>query len=371
MSSQQPWYEIINIDDVDSPALVIYIDRVKQNIQQAIEIIGDVNRLRPHVKTHKSPDVTKLMMDAGITKFKCATIAEAEMLASVSAKDILLAYPVTGPKIQRWLELLKDYPSTIFSCLVDDYDAAYELDKEAKKEGLRFRVWMDINIGMNRTGIAIDKVIELFEKLAGLSAVKVIGLHIYDGHITNPDIEQRIKQCNEAFAPIEIIKKTLAEKGYNDLQFVAGGSPTFPIHAKKINVECSPGTFVFWDASYYHAYPEQNFRPAALVITRIISHPTGKLFCTDLGHKSIAAENPLNRRMEFVNGSGLECISQSEEHLVLKSNEIDPFTIGDILYAMPVHICPTCALYERAFVVEDHRIVAEWKIVARDRKIKI
>src|SRR4051812_43854359 len=110
MPSQQPWYEINNIDDVDSPALVIYSDRVKQNIRQAIEIIDDVNRLRPHVKTHKSPDITQLMMEAGITKFKCATIAEAEMLASVNAKDVLLAYPVTGPKIQRWMKLVKDYP---------------------------------------------------------------------------------------------------------------------------------------------------------------------------------------------------------------------------------------------------------------------
>ena len=113
------WYQIKNVAELDSPALVIFPDRVKQNIKTAINMVGDINRLRPHVKTHKSPDVSKLMIDAGITKFKCATIAEAEMLGQCGAKDVVLAYQPFGPKLNRFIEVIKKYPSTLYSCLTD------------------------------------------------------------------------------------------------------------------------------------------------------------------------------------------------------------------------------------------------------------
>src|SRR5262245_14271998 len=120
------WYIIKNVDELDSPALVVFTDRVKQNIQTAIKITGGPDRLRPHVKTHKSPDVSKLMIRAGITKFKCATIAEAEMLGQCGAKDVLLSYQPLGPKLKRFIELIKKYPDTTYSCLADNKAAATE-----------------------------------------------------------------------------------------------------------------------------------------------------------------------------------------------------------------------------------------------------
>ena len=106
------WFEIKNIDELDSPALVIFPERVKHNIQLAIDMIGDVSFLRPHIKTNKSPDVSRLMLNSGITKFKCATIAEAEMLAQCNAPDVLLAYQPLGPKLKRFVSLIKKYPAT-------------------------------------------------------------------------------------------------------------------------------------------------------------------------------------------------------------------------------------------------------------------
>src|SRR5258707_6078385 len=99
------WYTIKNIDGIDSPALIVYPDRVAENISTLKKMIDDVQRLRPHVKTHKTKEATLLMMQAGINKFKCATIAEAEMLAMVNAPDILLAYQPVGPKLERFMAL--------------------------------------------------------------------------------------------------------------------------------------------------------------------------------------------------------------------------------------------------------------------------
>src|SRR5436190_19058034 len=105
------WYDVTNIDELDSPALIVFPDRIKYNIQLAIKMVGNVNRLRPHIKTHKSKEVSLLMIEAGIKKFKCATIAEAEMLAQCSARDVLLAYQPLGPKLNRFITLIKKYPA--------------------------------------------------------------------------------------------------------------------------------------------------------------------------------------------------------------------------------------------------------------------
>jgi D-serine deaminase-like pyridoxal phosphate-dependent protein len=368
--TQRPWYEIDNIENIDSPCLVVYADRVRKNIEAAIGLVGDVQRLRPHVKTHKSPDVTRLMLHAGITKFKCATIAEAEMLGACGAPDVLLAYQPVGPKVQRLLQLVSHYQATRFSCLVDTEQAAQHLDQQAREASVTLDLFLDLNVGMNRTGIAPDdRALTLCKQIAALENLKLQGLHAYDGHITHPDLHLRTRQCDEAFAAVEQIQEKLAVAGQYELVLVIGGSPTYPIHAKRKGVECSPGTFVFWDAGYSEAYPEQPFQPAALAISRIISIGNNGHLCTDLGHKSVAAENPLSRRVRFINASDFTFVGQSEEHLVVENKGGQSFAVGDVLYGMPLHICPTCALYESALVVEDHIETGEWKIIARNRKI--
>lgn len=369
---QHPWYRILNVEKLDSPAFVIYLERVKENIAEAIKLVGNVQRLRPHVKTHKSADITRLMLAAGIAKFKCATIAEAEMLSNVGAPDVLLAYQPVGPKITRFLNLISSYPVTRFSCLVDNLEAASSLSRMAVERKLDVVVYIDLNVGMNRTGVLPgDEAVALAEAVAKMEGLKLVGLHAYDGHISDPDLALRAKKCGEAFSPVRKMKEVLKEKGNSNLSIIAGGSPTFPIHAKSADVECSPGTFVYWDYGYQQAFPEQPFQPAALVVSRIISLPADGLLCTDLGHKAIAAENPLDRRVRFVNASELEFVGQSEEHLVLRNTGPHSFAIGDVLYGMPMHVCPTCALYERAFVVENGRVKEDWKTIARDRKINL
>src|SRR5687767_4970542 len=121
------WFHIRNADEIDSPAVLIYEERVKYNINLLLQM-APAERLRPHVKTHKCREVAELMLQAGLKKFKCATIAEAEMLALAGAPDVLLAYQPAGPKLQRFLTLINQYPNTIFSCLVDAATAAAAIE---------------------------------------------------------------------------------------------------------------------------------------------------------------------------------------------------------------------------------------------------
>jgi D-serine deaminase-like pyridoxal phosphate-dependent protein len=365
----EPWYLVDDINEIDSPAILIYKDRVQHNIALAIQLVGDAGRLRPHVKTHKSAEVTKLMLEAGISKFKCATIAEAEMLAQCGAPDVLLAYQPAGPKIRRFLKLMQQYRSVHFSCLVDSIAAVNLISKEAVDQQLEVKLFIDVNVGMDRTGVTPEHASTLYKACNELGGIKVVGLHGYDGHINDAGLAVRQQRADEAFGRLIEVQEYLRTNGTSQPVIIMGGSPTFGIHAQRKDVECSPGTFVYWDRNYQKMFPDLAFLPAALVLCRVVSIVNETRICLDLGHKSLASENPLNRRVYFLNAEDLIPVSHSEEHMVVETTLPNRYKIGDVLYGMPYHICPTCALYERAYVIEHGKLKEEWQTVARDRKI--
>ena len=121
------WLTLANPQDVDSPGLLIAPDRVQANIERMIAAVGGpdhTSRLRPHLKTHKMARVVRMQLDAGITRFKAATMAEAEMAAGEGATDVLIAHQPVGPKVARLAGLIERFPATSFACTVDDAGAA-------------------------------------------------------------------------------------------------------------------------------------------------------------------------------------------------------------------------------------------------------
>ncbi len=369
MPNGKDWYLADNVGEFDSPALFIYPDRVKMNIGRLLSSVP-AERLRPHVKTNKIMEVCQMMLDAGIYKFKTATIAEAEMLAMIQAPDVLLAYPPAGPKIKRLIQLIQKYPSTKFSCLVDHITSARNLSAECSVAGVKIAVYIDLNIGMNRTGITPTEALHLFRQMIILPALELAGLHAYDGHLKDPDVNIRREKCLRAFEPVLILKNKLEEVTGNAMILIAGGSPTCFIHARAGNRECSPGTFVFWDKGYAEQLAEQPFEWAALVMTRVISIPAADLICVDLGNKSVASENP-QPRVFFLNAPDALPTAHSEEHLVLKVPDSKSYYPGQVLYGVPWHICPSVALYDRACVIKNNQVVGYWSVMARNRFISI
>lgn len=370
MKETSNWYSADNIAAVDTPALLLYPQRITENIRRLKQMVQGLDRIRPHVKTNKCAETMRMMMQEGIYKFKCATIAEAETLAASGAQDILLAYQPVGPRLERLISLIKQYPSITFACLIDNKHTAQEVAGVCAEAGVRLGVYIDLDLGMHRTGIAPgEAALELYAFCASQSHIHPVGLHAYDGHIRHTDIKERTAVSNEAFAAVEQLKDRIVERGLPEPVIIAGGSPTLPVHAMRPEVECSPGTFVYWDHNYSTACPEQPFVPAAVLVTRVISTPGDTMICLDLGHKGVAAENPLPNRAYFMDAPALKPVSQSEEHLVLDAGPNHGYKVGDVLYALPFHVCPTVALYERAYVVEDNHITGEWKTIARDRKL--
>lgn len=365
------WYKFKNSDEVDTPALIIYKYRVIQNIRSLISQIPKIDFLRPHIKTNKSIRVCRLMMAEGINKFKCATIAEAEILAKTGAKDVLLAYQPTVVKLARFIKLIQSYKETHFSCLVDNQSTAFTISEIAIRNQLVISVFIDLNVGMDRTGIKPSKAKDLFKFLNKLSGISFKGFHAYDGHIEDTDLAERIEHCNSEFVIVENLRAEIEKAGFDFPLLVAGGSPTFSIHIERKNTEVSPGTFVFWDRGYQELLKEQNFAFAAMVLTRVVSLPSENLICIDLGYKAIASEHPLQKRAYFPNNPDLVPYSQSEEHLVLEAPTDHNYKIGDEVFVVPWHICPTVAMYNEVHVIENQEYQERWTIDARGRQLGI
>jgi D-serine deaminase-like pyridoxal phosphate-dependent protein len=370
MKHQPDWYQFNNSEKIDTPALLIYPERVISNINRLKQMVSSPSLLRPHVKTNKSAKVSRLMIDAGITKFKCATIAEAEMLGGAEAPDVLLAYQPTLTKLERFVQLILTYPKTNYSCLVDNETTADMISVIATANNLVIPVCIDLNVGMNRTGIIPEKALKLFYYLTTLPGVKFKGLHAYDGHIEDLNLTDRTTHCEREFEPVEKLRKNIQGLGYPLPLLIAGGSPTFAVHAKRANTECSPGTFVFWDKGYQEHIPEQSFLFAAIVLARVVSLPDETKICIDLGYKSISSEKPLQNRFYFLNAPHLKPYSQSEEHLVIEVGQDHGYKIGDEFYVLPMHICPTVAMYDEAHIIEKGTYTQKWPIDARGRELR-
>jgi D-serine deaminase-like pyridoxal phosphate-dependent protein len=368
-------YLVRDPSQVFSPGLLFYRDVIRKNIEGLVARVGNPSRLRPHVKTHKTREIVQMQLKAGITKHKCATIAEAEMLAQVGAPDILLAYNPVGPNCARVARLVDTYPGSRFATVVDHPVAAQALSDVMTRASRPIDVLVDIDVGQHRTGIApgADAVC-LYETVTRLKGFTPGGLHVYDGHNHQHPLEERRQAVDRLLGPVAELRSTLAAKGLPVPRIVFGGTPTFPVFAELSwpEAECSPGTCVLNDSNYAAWFRDMSeFRWAALLLTRVISRPTPKRVTFDLGNKAVASDPPAGKRCVIIDLPDGEAVLHNEEHLVIETATADRFKPGDVAYAVPAHVCPTSALHRFAYVIEGGEVVDRWDIVARDRVLTI
>jgi D-serine deaminase-like pyridoxal phosphate-dependent protein len=282
-----------------------------------------------------------------------------------------LAIQPVGANISRFFQLITQFPKSTFSTIIDNALIIALISKKAASKEIRVPLFLDLNTGMNRTGIEPNEnAADLCQLISEDSNLIFRGLHAYDGHIRESNIDDRKKVCDAAFEKVSNFKDGLEKKGITVETIVMGGSPTFPIHAKRQEVEASPGTTLLWDERYSSSFQEMKFLHAAVLFTRIISKPTPNVICLDLGHKSIAPEMNFPR-VKIFGLEDCEQIGQSEEHLVLSCPPGKTTEVGDIYYAIPMHICPTVSKYPKLITVANGMVTGSWKVAARDHSLVI
>lgn len=369
-------YLLSNVDEVYTPALVFFPDLIRSNVARVVELAGGPERLRPHVKTHKTREITQIQLAAGVSKHKCATIAEAELLADSGAPDVLIAYPLVGPNLRRLAALAKKFPGTKFSALIDHPAGADGLSLAASNAGRPIGFLVDIDVGQHRTGIAAgDGAVSLYIAAAKMPGLTAEGLHAYDGHNSVESRADRESAARAGLAPVLEMRAELERRGQPVPGIVAGGTPTFPVYASMRDIpglECSPGTYVLHDHGYGSKFPDlSGITPAAVLVTRVVSRPTPTRVTFDLGTKAVASDPPAGKRLILLDVPEYTPVAHNEEHFVIETPHAERFQPGDVAYAIPSHICPTCALHREALIAEGNRVVGKWPITARDRMLTV
>lgn len=364
-------YEIKNTDSIITPALVYYKDIIEENLDKMAEVAGDINRLWPHVKSHKMEQLVRLQLEKGIRKFKCATIAEAEMVAECGAEEAVVAYPLVGPNMDRFLDLCTAYPKTRFWAIGDDFSCLEQLSGKACERNQKIYTLIDVNMGTNRTGVRPDRLYDLYKRCSRLPGLLLDGLHCYDGNHGIEDYHKRQEAVEQVNQRVLQVADRLKEENMQCSVLIMGGTPSFPCHASFPGLYLSPGTCVVSDYGYFSRFQDENFIPAGILMTRVVSHPEDGYFTIDLGYKGIAADPP-GERGKLLGVAHASSVGQNEEHWIWKMEEgfeEQRPPIGTVLYVIPTHICPTSALYPEALIAQDGRITDRWKVTARNRKI--
>jgi D-serine deaminase-like pyridoxal phosphate-dependent protein len=374
-------YAIAEVEKVLTPALAIYPEIVDANIAATIALLGGrAERWRPHVKTAKLQFVMRRFVEQGVTNFKCSTALELATVCRAGAADVLLAYPVVGANARRVREIAAEFPQTRISALIEN-----PLQIEVW-QGSTLGLFIDVNTGMNRTGIEqgrIDEIVELAKAIES-AGLQFRGLHYYDGHLAGTlDLQEREKLAHQGYDQLMKVNAAFAQAGVNIAEVITAGTPAFPcslsykpFEAAPFIHRISPGTVVYGDCTSLVQLPaDYGYRPAAVVISTVVSRPTASRLTCDAGHKTVSADAGVPNC--FVLGHPeLTPQHPSEEHLPLEISAGDNHhtataQIGDTLYIVPKHVCPTVNNFDHAIIVEGGRITGLERVTARGREIPL
>ena len=360
-------YHFSEEDSVLSPSLVYYLDQIEKNTDKVIAMAGGAQRLWPHVKTHKMAAMVRMQTERGISRFKCATIAEARMCAQEGAEHVLVSYPLTGPAVSLFFNIRRRYAKTRFWTIGDNIAQLENIGKEAGESPID--ILIDVNAGMNRTGVPFDALAQFYLDASKIKGLRIMGLHCYDGHLDIKSAEERKAQVCALTEKIMSVRAIMEKQGLEVPVLVMGGTPTFPFLLETPDVFLSPGTIFVNDFGYTEKFKDLFFPAGAAILTRVISHPAPGLFTLDTGYKAIASDK-IDRGI-IAGLPEAKPLAHSEEHWVWSVKESEAPPIGTVLFIIPAHICPTTALYPGVHVVSRGKLAGYWEVSARDRFLQM
>ena len=367
-------YRIARIDEVRTPALAVYPDIVDSNIAATLRLLGgDANRWRPHVKTTKLGFMMRRLVNHGIANFKCSTSLELSTVCEAGASDVLVAYPMVGANASRVREISQQFPNIDVSALVEGRE---HIDAW---QGSGVSLFIDVNPGMNRTGIEQERASEIVDIARAIQSAGLVfrGLHYYDGHLSAVDFPRRESAAHRGYDRLMEIVAAFEHEHIEIAEIITAGTPAFPCTLSysafsrgRFIHRASPGTIVYSDCSSLTQLPsEYGYRPAAIVVSTVVSRPAPGRFTCDAGHKTVSADSGVPTCAVIGHPEFLPS-KPSEEHLPIDVTDGSPMPgIGDELFLVPRHICPSVNNFDHALVVIDGRITSVERVTARGRDI--
>ena len=354
-------------EKIDTPALLVNLDKMEFNIREMADNIRNSRvGLRPHIKTHKVPEIARMQLDAGAIGITCAKVGEAEAMINTGVQDILVGHQIVGlQKIQRLISLARRIRIT---SLVDSLDNAKPLAEAAKEEGMEFNVLIEVDTGIRRSGVLPgEQTVSLAKDLAGLDGLNFRGLMTLEGQAyegTNHSDRERI--VKDTVGRVVDTADMIQNSGMGVEVVSVGTTPSAKLSAKIPGVtEVRPGNYVFNDMMQVER--DTNIDYCALtVLATVVSIPTNERAVVDAGSKSFGNENPVNHKVKGLNDAKFtRCW---EEHGILDfSQPNSSLKVGDKIEIIPYHACPCVNMHENMIGLRNDQIEAVWPITGRGR----
>jgi D-serine deaminase-like pyridoxal phosphate-dependent protein len=354
---------------VQTPALLVYPEIIDANIHTTLRLLAeDVSRWRPHVKTIKLRFVINQLIEHGVKHFKCATTLELLTCCQAGASDVLIAFPVRGANARRVQCIASQYPTTRVSVLIEDADSI------ATWAPGGVELFIDVNPGMNRTGIDQERIDQISHLVHSVQEASLVfrGLHYYEGHLAELPQPERTAVAHRGYNQLMKIVAALKRAGTPAMSVITSGTPTFicalsygDFHNAEFKHQVSPGTLVYGDINSLGQLPSEGYRPAVVVLARVISRPSDHRLTCDAGHKALAIDCGVPN-CAVLGHLDMQPRQPSEEHLPIDiPDDAQPTSSGDYLYLVPRHVCPTVNNFDDALLISQARITAMEHVTAR------
>ncbi|MBI4831135.1 MAG: DSD1 family PLP-dependent enzyme [Candidatus Lindowbacteria bacterium] len=353
----------IKISDIDTPALVIDLDKMELNIKKMAGFFEmQFSNLRPHTKTHKCPVLAHKQLRAGAQGITCAKLGEAEVMAAAGISDILIANQIVGAeKIARLANLARHCDIMV---AVESPQNVADLSKAAKHVGSTIRILIEVDVGMHRCGVkSADEAVSLARTILQSPRLQFEGIMGYEGHaVMIPEFDDRREACIKSMRTLISVKDALEKNGIEVKIVSAGGTGTYNIAGSCQGVtEIQAGSYIFMDAKYRSVL--QDFECALTILSTVTSRPDKETAIIDAGMKAMTFEFGMP---ELIGVPGASVSFLSEEHGHLYLEDADP-RVGDKVQLIPSHCCTTINLHDRFMAVRDGRLEAAWNIAGRGK----
>ena len=328
--------------EVATPCFVVLEEAMLNNLNQTIKAAGGIDRLMPHVKTHRALWVNKWLVEKGIRSLKTATPAEVEISLEAGANHVLWAYPTLAQgNIQRVIAAANAYPDAVVKVLYD-CEEGYKVWKQQlqKNPAKNIQFVLDLDPGMGRTGANIEKDAADLARIAHADR-NFAGWHLYDGHIQDIDRNVRVAKNDEIVVRVTALIEPLQKEGLCS-ELIASGSWSFDIWPNNVAKYVTPGSFIYSSAQHQRELPHFGWHIGAYVLSSVVSARPGSA-TLDAGSKAISPDMLMNERFS---GAG-DITGMKEEHSIVST---DNLTVGERVVLVPKHACTTAYLYSSALV---------------------
>jgi D-serine deaminase-like pyridoxal phosphate-dependent protein len=363
-----------SFSEIDTPALLIEKSILEKNILRMQNLANTRNiKLRPHIKTHKIPEIAKLQIDAGAQGIAVAKISEAETMADYGFLDIQIANIIVGKKKVERLRILREKLNSL-SVATDSFEAVDDIAKAFKNSLLPLKVLIKVDAGFHRCGLeSKEAILKLSKYILDKPGLTFEGLMTHAGQAYLAGSIREIEQIGYHEANVMIqIAEYLRKNGVEVLQISVGSTPT-ACYSSKIEgiTELRVGNYVYFDMIQVALGTSKITDCALSILSTIVSIPSLDRMIIDAGSKSLSLDKGAHSKSMldsygYIIGKNSKIVRLSEEHGVVDILNED-FSTAEKIRIIPNHACAVSNLFDKAYLVDGKEIIDEFNIPCRGK----